>query len=162
MPIVKICPACGHENDVQSSMCDECLADISGISPVDTDAPKNIPASEKITDVHLIDNDSSATVIERRKLLHFTASDGSGRFAVASGAVIGREAEGREYLATHMTVSRRHARVNFNGSWLIEDLNSTNGTFINEIRITPNEPHKINSGDSVALSHSCIFTVKEQ
>ena len=155
MALVKICPSCGAENDINTALCDNCMADISAVSPVDTDAPETVSAPEKHAD-------SSATVIERRKLLHFAALNDSGGFTVASGAVIGREAEGREYFASHMTVSRRHAKVNFNGSWFIEDLKSSNGTYVNEKRIAPNEPHKVKSGDIVALSHSCIFTVKGQ
>ena len=160
MALVKICPSCGAENDINTTLCDMCMADISAVSPINTDAPKTVSTHENPANTEAI-ADSSATVIERGRLLHFTASDGSGGFTVSSGAVIGREAEGREYLASHMTVSRRHARVNFNVSWFIEDLNSSNGTYINEIRIKPNEPHKIKSGDIIALSHSCIFTVKE-
>ena len=155
MALVKICPSCGGENNINTTLCDNCMADISGVKPIDTDAPE-----EKVSPTENF-ADSSATVIERKRFLHFTASDGSGGFTTASGDVIGRESEGREYLTSHMTVSRRHAKLTFNGSWLIEDLNSLNGTYINEIRIAPNESHKINSGDSVALSHSCIFTVKE-
>lgn len=161
MALVKICPSCGAENDINNALCDVCMADISAVSPIDTDAQETVSAPEKLTDKEHT-ADSSETVIERRRLLHFTASDGSGGFTVASGAVIGREAEGHEYLASHMTVSRRHARVNFSDSWVIEDLNSKNGTYINEIRIESNEPHKINNSDKVALSHSCVFTVKEQ
>ena len=155
MALVKICPSCGAENDINTALCDMCMADISAVSPLNTDSQETVSAPENLSD-------SSATVIERRKLLHFTTSDGSWGFTVASGAVIGREAEGREYLASYMTISRRHAKVNFNGSWFIEDLNSSNGTYINEKRIAPNEPHKVKSGDIVALSHSCIFTVKGQ
>lgn len=159
MPVVKICPSCGFQNDIQSSMCDSCLADISGINPVNTDTISDAPVTQH-ADTQ-VPNDASATVIERKRFLTFKASDGSGSFSVSSGAIVGREAEGREYLASHMTVSRRHARLNFNGSWLIEDLDSSNGTFVNEIRIAPKEPHNVKNGDSVALSRSCVFTVEE-
>lgn len=162
MAFVKICPSCETKNDVNTTLCDYCNADISAVSPIDTDAPEEkVSPTENFADTENIAY-SSETVIERKRFLLFTALDGSGEFTATSGDVIGREAEGHKYLALHMTVSRRHAKLNFNGSWFIEDLNSSNGTYINEIRIAPNEPHKINSGDSVALSHSCIFTVKEQ
>jgi pSer/pThr/pTyr-binding forkhead associated (FHA) protein len=36
----------------------------------------------------------------------------------------------------HPTVSRRHARLNFrDGSWVLQDLDSTNGTLVNNTRI---------------------------
>ena len=88
MALVKICPSCGAENDINITLCDTCMADVSAVNPIDTEAPETVSALENIAD-------SSATVIERRRFLQFTALDGSGGFTAVSGAVIGREAEGR-------------------------------------------------------------------
>ncbi len=47
-------------------------------------------------------------------------------------------------------VSRRHARLSFQGGkYLIEDLGSTNGTFVNNIRLTG--PHVLKSGELISL-----------
>ncbi len=159
MPLVKICPSCDHENDPKEMMCDFCNADISDVNPIDTDAEVQETREEpKISQAH---EDASATVIERRKIIKFTASDGSGNFSVSDNAVIGREAEGSEYLSSHMTVSRRHARVSYNGTWNIEDLNSSNGTYVNERRLENGEKVQIQSGDRVSLSRSCTFNIME-
>ncbi len=49
-------------------------------------------------------------------------------------------------------VSRRHARIFIQGSqFLIEDLNSTNYTFVNQQRLTPGQPHPLNDGDELRL-----------
>ena len=156
MSLVKICPSCGCKNNSGDSICDDCMADISGIIPVD----ENVINQEVSKAVEPV-NDASATVIERKKILRFVASDESGSFSVNDNAVIGREAEGREYLASHMTVSRRHARLSYNGSWNIEDLNSANGTFVNEHRLENGEQTQIKSGNRVSLSHSCTFNIIE-
>src|SRR4051812_24649932 len=52
--------------------------------------------------------------------------------------LIGRQAPGAGKLGNDIEISRRHARVSreANGQFLIEDLGSTNGTFVNEERIT--------------------------
>ena len=161
MPLVKICPSCGRENDPKEMMCD-CLADISDISPIDTDAQvPEVQETHEEPQISQAVEDASATVIERRKIIKFTATDGSGSFSVSDNAVIGREAEGREYLSSHMTVSRRHARLSYNGSWNIEDLNSANGTFVNEHRLENGEKAQIQSGDRVSLSRSCTFNIME-
>jgi serine/threonine-protein kinase len=47
-------------------------------------------------------------------------------------------------------VSRQHARfVKENGTWYLEDLGSTNGTFLNGGRIAPNKKTAIKKGDTV-------------
>ena len=50
--------------------------------------------------------------------------------------IVGRDSEAG-LVVSRSSVSRQHARVFVDeaGSWWVEDLNSTNGTFVNEIRI---------------------------
>ena len=159
MAMIKICPSCGTHNDIAETICKECMADISSVTPVD-DSQANNATLVKDSGATVID--SGATRIERRNLLRFEASDGSGGFTAGNNAIIGREGEGREYLSKYMTVSRRHARLIYdNDSWLLEDLNSSNGTYINARRLEQGEKSAIKSGDSVALSHSCTFNIKE-
>ncbi len=49
-------------------------------------------------------------------------------------------------------VSRRHARLlKRAGGWFLEDLHSTNGTFLNEVRVAPEQPVPLCSGDHIRL-----------
>lgn len=49
-------------------------------------------------------------------------------------------------------VSRRHARIFMQGAQVfIEDLNSTNYTYVNQQRLTPGQPHPLNNGDEVRV-----------
>lgn len=49
-------------------------------------------------------------------------------------------------------VSRRHARLlSRPNGWFLEDLHSTNGTFLNEVRVEPQQPVALCSGDHVRL-----------
>ena len=152
MDLVKKCPSCGLENPMTEALCSRCMADISGVSPMAPAAPDTLPET----------SGPDATVLERRRSLRFEASDGSGGFSVENGAVIGRDHAGGESLAGRPTVSRRHLRVIHDGAqWLVEDLGSTNGVWINERRIEPGRPCPIRPGDSVGLSRACVFRIRE-
>lgn len=49
-------------------------------------------------------------------------------------------------------VSRQHARILIQGeNFFIEDLNSTNFTFLNQQKLPPRQPQALNSGDEVRL-----------
>ncbi len=53
---------------------------------------------------------------------------------------IGRD-EGNDIVLDMQKVSRKHARIEFNGTeYLITDLNSTNGTFLGNIKLLPGVP----------------------
>lgn len=52
------------------------------------------------------------------------------------------------YGARELGVSRRHAMLTCEGGrWMVSDMNSTNGTFVNEVRISPGQPVTLNDGD---------------
>jgi len=55
-------------------------------------------------------------------------------------------------------VSRKHARIIFrNSEYLLEDLGSTNGTFINRgRRLIPGNPHKIKEGDEIIVGKTFL------
>lgn len=58
-------------------------------------------------------------------------------------------------------VSRRHARILYtNGSYMIEDLGSTNGTFVNRgRRLIPGNPHKLDDGDEIIVGKTFLRLV---
>ena len=63
--------------------------------------------------------------------------------------IIGRE-DSAEVMINAQSISRKHIRVSKNDSgYLIEDLKSSNGTFINDVRIE--KPNQLRDGDLIAL-----------
>lgn len=69
------------------------------------------------------------------------------RISVFPGATVGREA-GNTVIVDEDTVSARHAVFGFErGRWWLEDLGSTNGTFINRRPLEGRQP--ITEGDEV-------------
>jgi len=55
-------------------------------------------------------------------------------------------------------VSRKHARIFFkDGNYFIEDLGSTNGTFINKgPRLAPSVPQELKSGDEIIMGRTFL------
>jgi len=55
-------------------------------------------------------------------------------------------------------VSRKHARILLkNGQYMVEDLGSTNGTFINRgRRLIPGSPHILNDGDEIIVGKTFL------
>lgn len=52
-------------------------------------------------------------------------------------------------------ISRSHCRINKRGSqYTITDLQSANGTYVNKVKLQPNQPHPINNGDVIRLANS--------
>jgi pSer/pThr/pTyr-binding forkhead associated (FHA) protein len=51
-------------------------------------------------------------------------------------------------------ISRQHARIFAEGTQiLIEDLGSTNATYVNQKRLDQGQPHPLNDGDTLWLGH---------
>jgi pSer/pThr/pTyr-binding forkhead associated (FHA) protein len=69
-------------------------------------------------------------------------------------AVIGRE-EGLDIVLQDPEASRRHARIGRQaGQFFVEDMGSTNGTFVNGLQITV--PQILNPGDSIGIGQTAL------
>lgn len=65
---------------------------------------------------------------------------------------VGKIAENVDFLINDSSVSRIHARfVKSGSSFRLQDLNSTNGSYKNGVRLSPNETVTIEPGDEVGL-----------
>ena len=63
---------------------------------------------------------------------------------------LGKKKEEVDVVLEDSSVSRIHARITKEGSeYYLEDLNSTNGTFKNGLRLQPYEKRKLDAGDEI-------------
>ena len=145
MAMVKICPACDFPNPPQEMMCQECAALIADVSPAE--APDAAPSPE--------------ATLRQPQAPALVLCDEVGREIArfATDAELGRSCAGAEFFAGKPTVSRRHCRV-FIGEdgWMIEDLGSLNGAWLNGARILRAE--RLRDGDVISLSRACSLRVK--
>jgi hypothetical protein len=141
------CATCGQLSPAGQAFCDNCGASLAGqpippaVTPPPPIAPPVMPAM--------------------RPRLVVTASGAQFDLTGKAQAIIGREdpvsgifpdVDLTPHGGDAGGVSRRHAKLSFNGyQWTVEDLNSTNFTFVNNQKLNPGVPQPLNNGDQVRL-----------
>ncbi|MCB9457090.1 MAG: FHA domain-containing protein [Anaerolineaceae bacterium] len=155
-----ICPVCHRQNKPDATQCAYCGETLQ--------APVTIIIPEQLT---------GETVQEHLDFLLHRYYDGL--VLIIAGqkqpvvlknmkkVILGRQAESSgvsafdltPYGASSLGVSRQHAviKAQDNGHYALEDMNSTNGTFVNETRLQPYTSHTLYNGDLVRLGQLILF-----
>jgi hypothetical protein len=75
------------------------------------------------------------------------------------GAIIGRTAEFSDFTIMSSSISRAHAQIKINSkACYVRDLGSSNGTKVNDIKLTPFKFAKVTFGDQICLG-SCSMSI---
>jgi hypothetical protein len=172
MELQKICTTCKTANPAHEIVCQRCMADISSVeygmpkaSPQEAPPPARepVPAADPpgptaTVPAHGADDDTAKTVIQKRFRLRLKLENFE--FEVEDGDVIGRSHVGKEVLTQFPGISRRHAIFSWeNGRWCIEDLDSTNGTYVNGVAVKSKQKQALNVGDKLSISRKVTFEV---
>ena len=71
-------------------------------------------------------------------------------FPLGPSNILGRSLENCEIALNDTFLSAQHARLELRGdTWVLEDLNSTNGTFVNDVEVR--DPTVVEAGDVVRV-----------
>jgi hypothetical protein len=63
-----------------------------------------------------------------------------------------------KYYARVLGVSREHAAIHYTeNGWMVEDLGSTNGTYVNDGKLPAHQLHALQNGDTVRLGQLTLF-----
>jgi predicted component of type VI protein secretion system len=84
---------------------------------------------------------------------------GAGQSVALRGStiVVGR-GEGSDLTLSETGVSRQHARFHAGPKgWVVSDLDSTNGTFVNGQRLLSNQPYLLKPGDRIAIGSTVLL-----
>jgi hypothetical protein len=140
------CPTCNLENSEDSNFCRRCGGRLKPIDLADNTLSFNVAEREDSgIGVPRRDATVSGTV-----LLVRTGGERAGELVGLDSDVltIGRSPHSDLFL-DDVTVSRHHARVVHDETgFLVEDLNSLNGTYVNRKRI---ERHQLSDGDELQI-----------
>ncbi|MBN1564179.1 MAG: FHA domain-containing protein, partial [Anaerolineae bacterium] len=154
---VLYCPRCGHSNALQATRCAECGLVFPSTIPVDDLVPDAQPVTS-------LEKPSEKAQLEQAGTIVFSIAGHDRPLFVRrqTEIVLGRSAPGEAtptvdlnaYRGQKMGVSRRHALIRLSDEQaLIEDLGSVNGTWLNENKLEPRQPHKLRNGDYLRLGH---------
>jgi hypothetical protein len=155
-----ICPNCRHEEVPGALFCSECggqlvFSDVSSTTALPEeqlkdDLPGTAPMQPNMTStlrarimVHIIDNGKLIPVTDKTEFTVGRASEGQ---PITPDVDLG------EFNAFDYGVSRLHIVVRLTGEKLtIMDLGSSNGTFINAVRVPVNSEQSVTSADIISL-----------
>jgi pSer/pThr/pTyr-binding forkhead associated (FHA) protein len=129
-----VCPYCGQRQDPLTGAC-ACMPTATPPSPTPTQGYPPAPAA------------GGVAVAQATTLVGIDGALAGQRVAIPpTGLTIGRETDNM-LIIPDPSVSRHHARIVFeNGALVVYDLNSTNGVFVNEQRISK---QSLRAGDIV-------------
>ncbi|HEX8682317.1 MAG TPA: FHA domain-containing protein [Ardenticatenaceae bacterium] len=131
------CPRCASQQLPNTLFCDDCGEELKSVSMRVGDERRRALYCD------FLDSGRSVVFPRRREYILGRGESNGGSGADVDLGVYGGDKAG---------VSRRHARLIRRGYDIyVEDLNSTNGTFINERRLTPNKPILVKQGEMVHL-----------
>ncbi len=161
MSQLRTCPACQYENSIFQVECLQC-----GVRLDDETLPSALFIAARLEQPlrhsHLPGHNWPPYALA----LFVTGNDTPILLPYEERMVLGRskssEAERRldltSYGAAMFGVSRRHASITFSGDdCLLEDLGSSNGTWLNGNRLAAYKPHPLQNGDVIRLGQLLLF-----
>jgi hypothetical protein len=149
----EVCSNCQHDNRPGALFCERCGAKLLSFR---TPAPESLPVYHP----PIAPGSRTRLVIPSANFSLDLPLDNQemilGREDLVSGIFPDINLE--PYGAQDNGVSRRHARLIHAGdSWLIEDLNSVNRTYLNRQFVAPNQPMPLRPGDELCLGKLVIL-----
>ena len=90
------------------------------------------------------------------------SKDGAYSFGIHDGTnTIGRREADNDIVIPDPYCSGRHADIAFaGGKFIVTDVGSTNGTYVNGVKLEANEPHELADGDEITLGRT-VFAIEE-
>jgi pSer/pThr/pTyr-binding forkhead associated (FHA) protein len=157
---VRVCDNCQHYNSINAVLCAQCNQPLTPITGKVSDSlPASLPT--QITSIANKDQGTVSLYIQGRSLpitIEHTAHIVVGRRKTPDDTFVTVDLASSN--AHELGVSRHHAAIHLDGDTVtIEDLGSTNGTFLGDTRLVPGQPYPLRSGDEIRLGKMVILFV---
>ncbi len=141
------CPHCRAPYPLNTVFCESCGAPLRALGEEERGSPSPAKPGSGPLQAIILEIATSGRAIELR-----LESDGLVLGRVPPSNAPEPALDLTEDGGVEAGVSRRHARLSLKGDQvLLEDLDSTNGTWINEARLRPHQAFPLRHGDAVRL-----------
>jgi hypothetical protein len=159
----KICAICKYENVANAEACANCGA------PFSSDVTTTLSVSGHLAEVVRQDPNIRRTTLPAGSIALYVMGEKLPLVVEGRGqpTILGRQNQDApssgvvdlsKYQAHLLGVSRQHAAISYNDNvFAIEDLKSSNGTWVNENRLQANQPRVLRNGDVIRLGQLIIF-----
>lgn len=155
------CSKCGHENRPGTLLCDKCghmLEELLKAKETQNTIRFATPPAHVTAQLGDSPDKLVVTVPRSKNQDPIILDIKKGEF------IVGRSEDDNivdidlvPYGAARLGVSRRHARIFLSSdAWMIEDLGSTNGSYLNRRLMSPNTPHIIRHGDELVFGKMLV------
>lgn len=155
------CANCGFENAPDASRCAQCDAPLRAVTTMATPAMAGLEALEPLTHPHALSVNEVMFIIAGHSDPVIVTMPSKAREILIGRGVRGETPPNLDlaaYSEAAHSISRRHARLDFSGEHAtITDLGSTNGSWLNENRLTPHTPRALHNGDLVRVGQQFMF-----
>jgi len=165
---VKICPKCGYHNNEFETMCIKCPTSLMNVAVVTEETTPTSPIPESVaqavpspgltnqipaTPASVSEDEPATQRVSAVAMLECLSTPGF-KFTVQPNATIGRKGTiNVKPLPNSQYISRVHATfLHEAGVWYIRDENSTEGTSVNGIKISPGIKQPLKNGDQITLA----------
>jgi len=157
----KICPVCEAKNELNSLVCYVCGSTFTTGGTLRVERPsENKPNHmQQVGEITKMYGDSFVLYVvgDENPII---VSKKEERITIGR-AVPGSESplvDLMEYGAGMLGISRIHAAITpSEHGYMIEDMNSTNGTWLNGVRLMPHAPSMLHNGDKLRLGEMSLF-----
>lgn len=166
------CPSCGRKHRPGTLFCSECGVYLPTGGPLRTEPlpEEDLPASRANPWISEPVEETEAPAVPLRLVV--VSTDRQIQLPSAAEVQVGRlDAAHGIFPDLDLTpnggleggVSRRHCKIHQRGAtYLVEDVGSANGTFLNGQRLTPYLPHVLKEGDELQVGRVKLKVVLQE
>lgn len=164
----KFCPVCKLPNDLDATICLHCKAQLNKSDNEESPTTRRVDKSFELTE-ELKEKVTKAFPPPSTGMLLFLLNSGEPialcteyEFVLGRGGALASKAlfDLSEFDAYEMGVSRSHALIKVvENKYVLIDLNSANGTWLNGDRLLPTKPHDLPSGAVIQLGRLKLVVI---